>query len=71
MVSKVTIEGHEGVAMVTLSLCEQGLITLRPDTLYVFRTDTNCPKCMEIANSYKGMEGEGKLPVSVSPSTGR
>jgi hypothetical protein len=35
-----------------LCLCEQNHLVLKPDTLYMFTTDEDCPACMKIYKTY-------------------
>lgn len=36
-----------------MRLCEQDHVVLRPNQLYIFTVDPNCPHCVKIAKSYE------------------
>jgi hypothetical protein len=39
--------------IVTLALCEQNMIVLKPNTLYLFEEHAGCDECRRIADAYR------------------
>ena len=54
LIDAVGLTVHPKEEPIEMKLCETRYIALRPNQLYIFTVDPDCPACVEAAKVYKG-----------------